>query len=155
MTLRYAMKDATHTPNITSASSTLTAARIPSSRLVVPSSPDMCVTSERGRLAARIPRRRIPAFAQRVLQQLPAFVGGSCRLLDRVPEADELAREVFERRLDLPPHAPPTLCEEQVPSDPTDDGAHDRGCHFPRVVHQSSYHPNCQVIGGMGTGVVR
>src|ERR1700730_10193950 len=139
MTLRYAMKPATPRPIITSASSTLTAARIPSSRLVVPSSPDICATSERGGLAARIPRGRIPAFAQRVVQQLPAFVGDSRRGLDRVPEADDLAREVFEGRLDLPPHTPPTLCEEQVTSDPTDDGAHDRGCQFPRLVHQSSY----------------
>src|SRR5450759_2846749 len=139
MTLRYAMKPATPMPMITSASSTLTAAMIPRSTLVVPNSPDIYVTSEWGRLAARRPRRRLPALAERVVQQLPAFVGKSRRLLGRAPEAHELAREVFERRLDLSTHAPPTLREEQVPSDTTDDGAHDRGRYYPRVVHQFSY----------------
>src|ERR1700682_426237 len=101
MTLRYAMRCAAPRPMITNASSTLAAAMIPSSRLVVPNSPDICLTSERGRLAARIPRLWLPAFAERVVQQVPAFVGDSRRLLDRVLEAHELPREVFERRLGL------------------------------------------------------
>src|ERR1700676_1656812 len=109
MTLRYAMKPATPMLIITSASSTLAAAMIPRSRLVVPNSPDICVTLEWSRLAARIPRRRLPAFAERSVQQLPAFAGDSRRLLDCVPEPHELAREVFERRLDLSTRAPPTL----------------------------------------------
>src|ERR1700730_2218150 len=58
--------------------------------------------------------------------------------LDGVPEADELPREILERRLDLQSHASPVLREEQVSGDPTDDGACDRGCHFTRLVRQFS-----------------
>src|ERR1700680_3447919 len=127
MTLRYAMKPATPMPIITSASSTLTAATIPRSRLLVPNSPDMMMTSERRHLVARLSRRRLSPFAERVVQQRPAFVGDSRCLLNRVTEADDLPREAFECRLDLSTDAPPTLSKEQVPGDTTDDGPHHRG----------------------------
>src|ERR1700694_3329283 len=95
-TLPYARKPATAMPTITSAPTTLANPMIPRSRLGVPNSPDMCDTSERGHMAGRIPLRWPPAFAEHVIEQLPAFVGDSRGLLDRVPEAHDLARKVFK-----------------------------------------------------------
>src|ERR1700719_4384650 len=44
-----------------------------------------------GSLAAGMPRRGCPASAELVVEQVPAFVGDSLRLLDRGPEARGLA----------------------------------------------------------------
>src|SRR5256885_1808076 len=98
------MKPPMAAPMITSPSRTLIAAIIPSSRFVVASPPAMCGTSEWRRLMRAGVARRLPAFAERVVQERPALVGDGRRLLDRRPEAHELAREVVERRLDLPPY---------------------------------------------------
>src|SRR5262245_26168831 len=133
MAFRYATMLATHAPISTSASSTLTTARIPRNRLVVPNSLDICVTSERELLTTRR-----PAFTQRAVQHFPAFIRGSGRLLDRVPEGHELARKVLQRGLELPTYLPPLFCEEQVAHDATDDSAGDRGRHCARVLHGSS-----------------
>ena len=113
------MKPATPMPMTTSASSTLTAAMIPSSRFVVPSSPDMVCASERRRLVrCRIARVRPTRFANRVVQQLPALVRDAGRFLNGGAEAHELPCEVFERRLELPPNARPWSVKNRYPATP-------------------------------------
>src|SRR4051794_21937847 len=99
-------------------------------------------------MRARIARGLLAALAERVVQQLPSFTGDAGRLLDSRAEAHELAREVVERRLDLPPYAASVIGEEQVPGDAADDGAHDRCCDCSRVIHQASYpnKPELQVM---------
>src|SRR5580765_497404 len=130
------MKAAMPAPMMTSASRTLTAAMIPSSRLVVPSSPVMCA-SERRRLAAR-KLRGWTRFAKRVVQQLPSLARDPGGLLDRRAEAHELTREVLQRRLDLSPDATPMVGEEQVAGDPPDYRTYQCGCQFARIVHLPS-----------------
>src|SRR5262245_3642413 len=95
------MKPAMPAPMSASASSTLTAAMIPSSRFVVPSSPAMG-SSEWRRLARASVPRRWRSLAEGVVEQLPALAGNAGCLLHGGSEADELAREVVQRRLELP-----------------------------------------------------
>src|SRR5213596_217500 len=111
------MKPPTPTPTSSSASRTLTAAMIPSSRFVVPSSlPIVSAPSERRVLV----RRRVPPwrlFGDRVghlVEHAPAVVGDAGGLANGRPEAGELAREVVDRRLELPPKDPSVRGEEEV-----------------------------------------
>src|SRR5439155_78574 len=78
------------------ASSTLTAAMMPSSTLVVPSSAAMD-TSEWRRLAARIPVGRLSRFANHCRQQAPAVASDVGGPLHRAAEAVQLAHELVER----------------------------------------------------------
>src|SRR5690242_20556040 len=119
------MKPAMPAPMNTRASRTLTAAMIPSRRFVVPSSLPMSPSERRRLMRARVPRRLMAAFAERIVQELPALVGHTGGFLHRRAEAHELAREVVERGLDLPPQAAAVLCEKQIPGDAADHGAHD------------------------------
>src|SRR6185503_17685031 len=123
------MKPPTPMPMMRSASSTLTTAMIPSSRLVVSSSPDMvsCASEGRRLVGSRVTRRGV--LADGVVQQPPAFVGDARRFLDGGAEAHELAREIFERRLQLPPHASTLLGEKQIACHSTDDCTHQGGRH--------------------------
>src|SRR5262245_5235620 len=127
------MNPATPAPMITSASSTLTAAMMPSSRLVVPSSPAMDTSEWRRLPRTGVARRR--DVAERVVQELPALGGDAGCLLHGRTEAHELACEVVERRLDLPPHATAVLREEQISRDASNYRTDNRGRHCPRVVH--------------------
>src|SRR5260221_6283248 len=88
---------------MSSASSTLTAAMMPSSRFVVPSSPAMTPSEGRGLARRRVARRR-RGFAEGVVQQLPAFVGHAGGFLKGAPGSHELPREIIQRRLELAPH---------------------------------------------------
>src|SRR5919198_6177025 len=132
------MTPATPTPMSTNASNTLTAAMMPSNRLVVPSSADIRCSLEGRRLAwTRVAWRLLTRFPERIVQQFPAFIGHAGRLLDRRPEADQLARDVLERRIDLTPKRSPAISEEQVP----DPSSNHRACHDCRqrsVVHHAS-----------------
>src|SRR6267378_5168377 len=109
------------TPTSTSASSTLTAAMIPSNRLVVARLASMVFASERRGLAGSRIRQRRTAVAKRVVQQPPALACRSGRPVHRAAETVELARHVIERRLDLPPQRAAMVGEEQIPRDPTED----------------------------------
>src|SRR5438128_658102 len=131
------MTPATPTPTSSNASSTLTAAMMPSNRLVVPSSADITCSSEGRRLARpRIAWRLLTSFAERFVQQLPPFVGYACRLLDRRPEADQLARDVLECRLDLTPERSPAIGEEQITGRSSNHRAC-QGCRQRSVVHHA------------------
>src|SRR5262245_33054009 len=125
---------------IANASKTLTTAMIPSSKLVVPSSPDMSLSSEWRRLAcARIARvRRLAAVAHRLVQELPPLVGDAGRLVDGRSEAVELAREVVERRLELSTQPPSAIGEKQIPGHASNHGADNRHRHRPRVFHHDA-----------------
>src|SRR5262245_59993927 len=125
---------------IANASKTLTTAMIPSSKLVVPSTPDMSLSSEWGLLAcARIARLRLlAAVAHRFVQELPPLVRDAGRLVDRRSEAVELAREVVERRLELPTEPPSAIGEEQIPGHASYHGADNRHRHRPRVFHHDA-----------------
>src|SRR5262245_11835788 len=124
---------------IANASKTLTTAMIPSSKLVVPSSPDMSLSSEWRRLAcARIARLRLAAVAHCFVQELPPLVGDAGRLVDGRSEAVELAREVVERRLELSTQPPSALSEKQIPGHASNDGADNRHRHRPRVFHHDA-----------------
>src|SRR5215470_4402207 len=129
----------------TSASSTLTAAMMPSSRFVVPSSPAMSSSEWR-----RLPRTGVAwrqrSFAEGVVEQLPTLAGDTGGLLDGRSEAHELAREVIERRLELPTQGATVVGEEQVTGDASDHRTDDRGGHCPRVVHRPSYQNRLQVV---------
>src|SRR4051812_25751181 len=129
-------------PMMTSASSTLTAAMMPSNRLVVPSSLPMTPLERRRLMRSGETRRLMAAFADRIVQQLPAFVGDAGRLLHGRSEAHELAREILERRLDLPAHPATLVGEEQIAGDAADHRADDCRCDSTRVVHQASYPDN-------------
>src|SRR5205809_7234843 len=107
------MKPPIATPMITSPSSTLTAAMIPSSRLVVANSPAMRTSEWRRLMRARVAWRLL-AFAERVVQKLPPFVGDARRFLNGRAETHELAREIVECRLDLPPHTATVFGEKQI-----------------------------------------
>src|SRR5262249_5454995 len=85
-----------------------------------------------------VPRRRLAALAERVVQEFPALVGDSRRLLHGGAETHELAGEVVECGLEFAPQIPALLGEEEIAGDAADDCAHNRGCHCPRVVHRSS-----------------
>src|SRR4051812_31231111 len=106
------MKPATALPMTTNASRTLTAAMMPSSRFVVPSSLPMAASKRRRLMRPGVARRLTAALAERLVQQLPSFVRDACRLLHCRAEAHELTREVVERRLDLPPQAAAVIGEE-------------------------------------------
>src|SRR5436190_3181767 len=127
-------------PIIANASRTLTAAMIPSSRLVVPSSPDMSLSSEWGRLAcARIARvRRLAAVAHRLVQELPPLGRDAGRLVDGRSEAVELAREVVERRLELFAQPPSVIGKKQIPGHASNHRADNRRRHRPRVSHHDA-----------------
>src|SRR5258708_27528612 len=133
------------TPTATSASRTLTAAMMPSRRLVVPRSPVIDASKRR-----RLMRRRIAAgrfFANRAahfIQQLPAFVRHAGRLVNGRSEALELAREVFDRRLELPPQRSSASGEEEVAHDSANPAAGTGPPHRPRVtLHPASIWPHC------------
>src|SRR5262245_54272042 len=126
-------------PMSASASRTLTAAMMPSSRFVVASSPAMSTSEWRCLVRRRVARRLRTAFAERLVQELPAFVGHASRLLHRGPEAHELACELVERRLDFAPDRAAPVRKEEVARKTPDDRADNRGCHCPRVVHPPSY----------------
>src|SRR5690349_20540158 len=132
------MKPPIPMPVMSSASSTLTAAMMPSSRFVVPSSPAMA-PSERRQLARRRVARRLRRVAERVVQQLPAFVGHARGLLNGGPEAHELAREIIQRRLDLAPQGAAVLGEKQASGGAANDRSNQCGRQCARVVHQASY----------------
>src|SRR6185295_20367130 len=108
------MNPATPMPMMTSASSTLTAAMMPSMRLVVPNSLPICTSERRALMRVAVARRLLSAFAERVVQQLPPLVGDPRGFLDGRPEAHELAREIVESRLDLATNAAAVIGEEQV-----------------------------------------
>src|SRR4051812_5135703 len=91
-------------------------------------------------MAAGVTWRLMPAFPERVVQQLPAFVRNAGCLLNGSAEAHELPREVLQRRLELPSHGATMIREKQIPGDAAYNRAHHRGRHCPRIVHQPSYY---------------
>src|ERR1700730_978037 len=109
------MKPAMPTAARSRASRTLTAAMMASSRFVVPRLPSMCVPSERRCLmGVLISRRLLPALAQRVVQQFPAFAGDPRSFLHRGAKTDELTGEVFKGRFDLPSQRPAVIREKEI-----------------------------------------
>src|SRR5215471_17695093 len=128
-------------PMMTSASRTLTAAMIPSSRFVVASSVPMATSERRRLMRPVVARHRRRAFAERIVQELPAFVGHAGRLLNGGAEAHELAREIIERRLDLPTYVSAVIGEEQIAGDAADHGTDNRRCHRLRVGHRPPTRP--------------
>src|SRR6266567_2175112 len=129
------------TPMTSSASRTLTAAMMPSRRLVVPRSPVIGYASKRRGLM----RRRIAAWlflanrTAHVIQQLPAFVRHAGRFVNGRSEALELAGEVFDRRLDLPSERSSAGGEEEVADGCANHRTRTRRRHRSRViVHTAS-----------------
>src|SRR6266850_4647652 len=90
-------------------------------------------------MRTRIARRRRPTFTERLIQEPPTIVRDARRLLHRGAEADEFAREVVERRLDLAPQRAAMVREEQISGSASDDRTHESGRNGPRVVHRPSY----------------
>src|SRR5712692_7700705 len=111
----------------TSASSTPAAAITPSIRLVVARLGSMGSSERRRLMRRRITQRGRLPFAERRVQKLPPFAGDVGGLVDRAAKMAELAGEVVERRIELPPQRSTALREEQVPGQGARDGAHD-GC---------------------------
>src|SRR4051812_34754116 len=97
----------------TSASSTLTAAMMPSMTLVVPRS-SMSSTSEGIRLVMRRERVRLAAIAERLVQNVPALRGHTHRPIDCSAQLDQFACEIFNRRLELSPQLPTPVGKEHV-----------------------------------------
>src|SRR4029453_1535014 len=125
---------------IPNASKTLTTAMMPSSRLVVPSSADMSLSSEWRRLAcAWIARlRRLTAVAHRLVQELPPFVRDAGGLVDGRSKVVELAGEVVERRLELSAQPPPAIRKKQIPGQAPNHRADNRRRHRSRVLHHDA-----------------
>src|SRR5436190_22952481 len=79
------------------------------------------------------------ALAQGFVEQTPALTGHAGRPRNRPAELVELAREILERRLELPPQRPAALGEEQISGQRADDAAHDGRCYC-SVVHRTRLH---------------
>src|SRR6266511_4781394 len=140
------MKPPMPIPMIASASITLTAAMMPSSRLVVPSSPAMTVTSEGSCLSAGISVWTRARLAERVVQQPPPFVGNTGGSLERAAEAVELSSEIVERRFELAPERTAALGEKQVAGHSADTCPDERRRDSCLISHACL--PDCRVIPG-------
>src|SRR5581483_10000702 len=132
VTRRYTTKIAMAAPATTRISSTLTAAMMPRKRLVVPRSDilDLASWSDRTSLTGRsvfrppllegrrLMRARIPElgvlFPERLVQQLPSFVGHADRFSEGRAKIGELAGEVVERRLHPPAQGAALLGEQEI-----------------------------------------
>src|SRR5919201_1600820 len=66
-------------------------------------------------------------LTERIVQQLPAFTGDVGGALYGAAKAVELARDIVQRRLELPAELPALLREKQVASGAADHCAHN-GC---------------------------
>src|SRR5205085_1497640 len=131
---------------ITSASSTLTAAMMPSRMLVVPSC-SIGITSERVRLMMSRERCRAGPFAHGVVEDTPALRGHVDGPVHGSAKLQQLLREVLERRLDAPAKFAPAFREQHVSRDspgyPADDRRHNRSLP---VVHTASSPANLRLV---------
>src|SRR5437870_6160174 len=101
------------------ASSRLTAAMMPSSRLVVPSSAGMSA-SEWRRLAAWISVGRLSRLADHIAQEAPTLAGHIRGPLDRSTKAVELADKILERGFELAAEGFAAIREEEEAGDSTE-----------------------------------
>src|SRR5574339_1085468 len=127
------MNPAIPAPISSSASSTLTAAMMPSMTFVVPRLPSIRDSSLSSRL-------RGPATAggapRDVVQRPPALVGCRPGLFHRPAHPRDLADEVIQLRLDLVPDAAAVLGQIEPSPDTADDGAQEgRHEHSRSLVH--------------------
>src|SRR5207244_5654792 len=98
--------------------------------------------TDRGRvMRGRVAWQRRSGFAQRFVQKLPAFAAHAAGFVDRAAQVVELARDLFNRRLDLPPPCPSELREKQIARHRPDDPSQDRRRYRTRVVLHASLLP--------------
>src|SRR5689334_11876395 len=97
------MKSAAPVPRRRSASSTLTAAMMPSNRFLVAGVVSRCWRLDRGCLMRSLVARLRRVFAEDFVQKVQALAGHAGNLAGRDAKTAELAGEVVERRLQPPP----------------------------------------------------
>src|SRR5262245_42963430 len=125
------------------ASNRLTAAMMPSSRLVVPSWASM-TPSEWRHLAARKTMGWLSRLANHVAQHPPALAGDVGGVLHGAAQTAEFPHEVFERRFDLPAHGSAAFGEEEEAGQAAERSA-DQGCSNDlSVVHTVPPSCDCQ-----------
>src|SRR5262249_54430610 len=128
-------------PATTSASRMLTTAMIPRKTFVVPRFPSIGPSEGARLMGRRIVGPPRGGFSHRFSEELPSLAGNAGGPIQRAPEMVELARKLFNSRLELATQCSAAVREEQVTGNPSDDGSDGRCCNGPCLVsHCASSH---------------